>query len=217
MKNEPLRLEGTSSRSSASPEFLKPFATFGLLLAANILGGTTSAPNFNTPNVTSRTGEGYIFQFPVSQRRQRSLLLLPQEQIASIRRYFSLSVADLARVFRVERPTIYSWLKGNVNPRSAHLERVRKIYSIAGEWRSMSSEPVRGMLTTSYSGNGTLLSILSQETIDEKAVRGILTKLRQALDRVPSRRSIKQIADENGLKIQTRKISLTSPDESIDL
>jgi len=52
------------------------------------------------------------------------------------------------------------------------------------------------------------LALLSEETIDEAATRRLLAKLREALDRVPPRRSVAEIAKERGIRLPVGEFSL---------
>lgn len=200
----------TPLRPLDTAEFTKQLSIVEMILATGLLVGTGGTLTMEMLEIRPLTGSAIVFRFPSSfKRRQvRAPFLLPQEQLAGIRRYLSLSVSDLAKVLRVERPTIYSWLKGEAVPRSGNVNRIGVIYSIAREWRLMSSEPIRGMLNTPYSGDTTLLALLSEETVDEAAARQLLTNLREALDRVPPRKGVGEIARERGIRLPVRELSL---------
>jgi transcriptional regulator with XRE-family HTH domain len=191
-------------------EFIKQMSVLEMILATGLLVGTGGSITIEMLDIKPLTGSGIVFRFPSSCKRRQSQapFLLPQEQLSGIRRYLSLSISDLAEVLRVERPTVYSWLKGEATPRSGNTDRIGAIYSLAREWRLMSSEPIRGMLNTRYGADTTLLALLSEETIDETATRRLLVKLREALDRVPPRKSVAEIAKERGIRLPVREFSL---------
>jgi DNA-binding phage protein len=77
----------------------------------------------------------------------------------------------------------------------------------------MSTKPIGAMLNTPYETNTTLLSLLSEDNIDETAVREMLEALNQALGRVPSRRGVAEIAKEHGINVRVRKLSKISADD----
>jgi transcriptional regulator with XRE-family HTH domain len=189
-----------------------------MILATGVLAGTGGTITVEMLNLRYRTGAGIILRFPSinRQRLRRDSILFPPEQIVAIRRYLSLSISDLARVLLVERPTIYSWLRSESVPRAGNLDRIRKIYLIAREWRSMSTEPVKGMLNTQYGDNPTLLALLSEEKIDEPAARRVLTTLRDALERVPKRQSVAEIAKEKGIRLPVRELTDSISDEQFN-
>jgi hypothetical protein len=198
-------------------ESIKQNSIVEVILAAGLLVGTGGTATMEILDVRPPTGSAMIFRFPSTFKRRHSQapFLLPQEQLAGIRRYLSLNVSDLAKVLRVERPTVYSWLKGEAIPRSGNVSRIGAIYSIARQWRLMSSEPIRGMLNTAYGGNTTLLGLLSDEIIDEARTHQLLTKLREALDRVPPRKSVAEIAKERGIRLPVRELSLDDQQSDI--
>lgn len=180
------------------------------MILTGFLVGTGGTMTMEMLDVKPPTGSAIIFRLPSACKRRQAQtpFLLPQEQLAAIRRYLSLNVSDLAKVLRVERPTVYSWLKGEALPRSANIDRIGTIYSIAREWRQMSATPVRGMLNTRYDDNVPLLALLSEETIDEATTRQSLARLRIALERVPVRKSVTEIAKERGIRLPVRDLSL---------
>ena len=198
-------------------EYTNQMSVLEMILATSLLVGTGGTKTVEMLDIKPPTGSAIVFRFPSTCRRRQAQapFLLPQEQLAGIRRYLSLSVSDLAKVLRVERPTVYSWLKGEAIPRSGNVNRIGAIYSIAREWRLMSSEPIRGMLNTPYGDDTTLLGLLSEETVDEVATRRLLGKLREALDRVPPRKSVAEIAKERGIRLPVRELSLDDQQSDI--
>ena len=218
-----LPIDTTATPTAAGPasttlEIIKQTSASVLLAAGMIFMGTGGKGTIEMSRIGAQTGAVYSWTVPSygTKRIESSPFLMPSELLAGIRRYFSLNIANLARVLRVERPTVYSWITGAVTPRLENLSRIQKIHTLAKEWRKVSSEPVRGMLTIGYSGMPSLLDQLQQEVIDETAIRGTLSELRAALARVPQRKSVAQIAKEKGLQLGVRDFSISSG-ESIDL
>jgi len=199
-------------------DYVKQVSAPIFLAAGMIFIGTGGKGTVEMLKTESQTGAVYSWTVPSVgvKRAKESMFLLPTELLAGIRRYLSLNVSNLAKVLRVERPTVYAWLSGEALPRLGNLERIRKVHFFAREWRKVSSEPVRGMLKIRYSEMPSLLEQLEQENIDEQAVRDTLSALQVALSRVPARKSVVQIAKEKGLQLGKRDFSISSG-ESIDL
>jgi hypothetical protein len=209
----------TFPRCTFSSEVRKQLSVLPMFLATSVLAGTGGTITVEMLNLRHRTGAGIIVSSPSlnKQKPRRESILSPLEQIVAIRRYLSLNISNLSRVLRVERPTIYSWLRSESFPRTANLDRIRKIYLLAREWRFMSTEPVKGMLTTQYGEAPTLLVLLSEGTIDEIATRRVLTTLRDALNRVPKHQSVAEIAREKGIRLPVRELTDSISDEQFNL
>jgi transcriptional regulator with XRE-family HTH domain len=86
--------------------------------------------------------------------------------INAIRSAFGLSVTDLAAVFRVERPTVYSWLKLESTPSDANARRLGTILKLADTWRSLSPAGASVDVRAMDSAGRTVLAALSSVDID---------------------------------------------------
>lgn len=62
--------------------------------------------------------------------------------LASIRTAFSLNVTQLAQVLRVERPTVYSWVRDQASPRDENLRRMSTISRLAERWVAAAGCPM---------------------------------------------------------------------------
>jgi DNA-binding XRE family transcriptional regulator len=94
-----------------------------------------------------------------------------------IRRWLSLSVVDAARVFGVQRPTIYAWERGEV-PSQKNLDRVLAVFDLANYWRSLSDEPADGLRKEPVTNEGrSLIELLSERTIRPDAVKSAMASL----------------------------------------
>jgi DNA-binding XRE family transcriptional regulator len=145
-------------------------------------------------------------------------LLDTQEKLAGIRRYLSMNVTNLAKVLRVGRPTVYSWLREDADLRGEHAQRLEKIYRIARKWRMMSSRPVGAFLNQPLSAGETLLSLLSARTVDELAVQGAFDQIRNASSRTTRRQGVVEAAKQRGFKLATTQPRTRwSTDEELDV
>lgn len=111
------------------------------------------------------------------------------DRVLLVRRWFSLSVAETARVLKVQRPTIYSWQQGNAPAAGKNVERLRAIFDLAREWRAISGEPV-GPRRKEPIGpdDSTLVDLLSARRLSQAAVSEALKRIAVTIERERKRR-----------------------------
>jgi DNA-binding transcriptional ArsR family regulator len=114
--------------------------------------------------------------------RAESLPIVPpataHEIIANLRRG-GMPVSTIAEAMRVERKTIYAWLRGG-DVHNANLQRAAQVSALL---TNVSGVDVRGVYrfwNTKISGNSTLRDIMTADTIDESSVKSVLDNLRPA-------------------------------------
>lgn len=111
------------------------------------------------------------------------------ERVLLVRRWFSLSVAETARVLKVQRPTIYSWQQGNAPAAGKNIERLRAIFHLAREWRAISSEPVGSRRKEPIGpDDSTLVDLLSARRLSQAAVSEALKRIAVTIERERTRR-----------------------------
>jgi hypothetical protein len=111
------------------------------------------------------------------------------DQVLLLRRWFSLSVAEAARALRVQRPTIYSWQDGKTPAAPKNLERLRIVFDLAREWRSMSSQPVGSQRKEPLGPSGrTLVDLLSADDLRRARVMQTLTRIAETMEQERARR-----------------------------
>jgi hypothetical protein len=130
-------------------------------------------------------------------------LLDAQEKLAGIQRYLSMNVTDLAKVLRVGRPTVYSWLRDEALLRGDHAQRVEMVYGLARKWRMISSRPVGSFLKQPLASGETPLSLLSAKTLDEFEIQAAFADIQAALTRTIRRQSVAGVAKQRGFKLAT--------------
>lgn len=110
------------------------------------------------------------------------------EAIASIRARLSLQVKELANIFNVGRPTIYSWINEESSPHGHRLGRIKKVAKAAKLWDQFSDLPA-GNLVRNLVGGETLVDVLSREQICERevsvAMRSMALKLENDASGLP--------------------------------
>lgn len=145
-------------------------------------------------------------------------MLDAQEKLAGIRRYLSLTVSDLARVLRVGRPTVYSWLRDEANLRAEHARRLEAIYRMAREWRAISTGPVGSFLSQPAESGDSLLTLLSAKVLDSPAIQSAFAQIRAASTRTSGRPNVMEVAKQRGFKLAvTQRPTNWRSDEDFDI
>lgn len=88
----------------------------------------------------------------------------------SLRSTWDLPVAWLARILRVERQTIYAWMKGvdvtTTSPRQNNALRLQQLHALGVEWRKLSDARFSRKHAMVYFGTRNLLEWLEQSDLD---------------------------------------------------
>jgi excisionase family DNA binding protein len=143
--------------------------------------------------------------------------LLPAEQLAAVRRYLSLSVTEMADVLRVGRPTVYSWLRDESTPHATNLARIQRLYRIARSWRMVSSSPVGAFRNAELPDGSKLMDQLVRETLDERVIQGIFSRITAAMSTTSRRQSIAETAQSKGMRPVQRDVKKWTEDELLNL
>jgi transcriptional regulator with XRE-family HTH domain len=59
---------------------------------------------------------------------------LPSQKVARIRAALGINIKETAAVLRVERPTIYAWLRDRWDPQETNRERLQQVSRLARRW-----------------------------------------------------------------------------------
>lgn len=133
------------------------------------------------------------------------------EMLASIRTAFSLNVTQLAHALRVERPTIYSWIREDVAPREDNLRRLAAVWELAELWMRVAARPIGTLLHHPPVIDGkSILDLLEDEPLRSHVLSEQLRRLgRQPEPPAPTKgRGGRRAAERLGLQVPSR----TSPD-----
>lgn len=99
--------------------------------------------------------------------------------VAEIRSALSLRMTELADTMRVERPTVYAWIRDST-PLERNLERLGALHRLAQHWTTQSDAPVGSAIRQPLPGTTTsVVSMLTRETIDFEEVESALERIRQ--------------------------------------
>jgi len=141
--------------------------------------GTGGVPMIDWNRANARTGP-----FTIVREGTAEELLTTADRVLLIRHWFSLSIAEAARVLRVQRPTIYSWQDGKAPAAPKNLERMRVVFDLAREWRAMSTDPVANHRKEPLgTGGGTLVDLLSAKVIVRAQVLETMNRIAEAMGR----------------------------------
>lgn len=118
----------------------------------------------------------------------------PEEALTLIQSTFGLSITGLANVLRVERPTIYAWLRAQSTPTEPNRTRIERVANLAAYWLSRSGGAPLKELRAKVLNDKSLLDLLLEEHLRtfaaETAMREIGRRLTSGRERRPTLREI---------------------------
>jgi hypothetical protein len=99
------------------------------------------------------------------------------ERLTFVQSYFNLPVSQLARVLKVQRPTIYSWLRDAPTAlREANFNRLELVYHLALSLHRAVKTTVSDVSAVRLSTGETLLNVLLADEINPEAVLAMLKR-----------------------------------------
>lgn len=109
---------------------------------------------------------------------ETDVVISTAEKIELVRDGFGVSISQLAKILRTSRPSIYSWLEGEI-PREQYLQRIEKIFNFAKYWTEInpyhfSPGPI---LRQPLGGLPSMLEQLEQEELHSDEIKVSLTLL----------------------------------------
>ena len=93
------------------------------------------------------------------------------ELLETVRRAFGLSIAGLARVMAVERPTIYAWLRGPQSIRAENESRLMTVAALADEWLKKTRQLDEGSEISHHAPSAQIIDLLSSTDPDYAGVQ----------------------------------------------
>lgn len=115
-----------------------------------------------------------------------------KEFLAVIRVAFGFTTKDLADVLRVERQTIYAWVRGENEPTSENAYRIRLLTNWAEEWNTLSKLPAKKLLRIQWENGTSLLEELCRETHDFDTIHSMLLHVSKLIRELEELKRIKQ-------------------------
>jgi len=92
-----------------------------------------------------------------------SKILAVDEMLAAIRSTLSLNVSELARVLKVERPTIYAWMNSESLPHRENQSKLDRLFAAAQIWLGITQNPMGNFLKSKTRSGVSFLELLVQE------------------------------------------------------
>ncbi|MFO0915163.1 MAG: helix-turn-helix domain-containing protein [Pirellulales bacterium] len=122
------------------------------------------------------------------------------EVVAEIRSNLSLQIKELAEILGVERPTVYSWLRGEAKPQRSNRPRLSRVLQVALAWKRESETPIGNAIREALDDAGrSVLDDLRSESFDADLIVAKLRSIKQKADADDSHpRSILDLARELG-------------------
>lgn len=114
----------------------------------------------------------------------------PSDQLRLVQTALGLSLSHLAAVLKVERQTIYNWMRAE-QPRALQARtraRLAEIVEVSRKWRQRCSRPVGKLAATLDLGSGTLLDLLMQTSLDNVALESAMDVLAEYIEHARARR-----------------------------
>jgi len=133
------------------------------------------------------------------------------EVVATIRSTLSLQIKELAEILRVQRPTVYSWIKNEVEPSATNRERLQQLYRVALKWKQLCKLPAETLIRSTGADGHSVLELLKADEFDYAGVMNRIEKLAK------QRLRMKMEADEKRPMADALARSLgLNPDEISD-
>ena len=162
--------------------------------------------------IAIRSGESVSFgdiENPLYGALSLDNILSPADAISYVRDVFGLNVSQAARVFQVERPTIYLWSnsKDMSTVRQQNRERIKQLFSIAKKWLSWGKLPVGSNEALLFQGTETLLDLLSASPIEVNKMHEAHDQLKQLVAQLKLHEYEKAKAALRGLKAGFKRMN----------
>lgn len=118
-------------------------------------------------------------------------------ELTKLQEHFAFNISELSAALHVSRPTVYSWIRGEADPRGRSLQRIDLLNMVVKRWNQISSQSVAAVLKGRPIERKRVMvllakdSILVPEAIDViQSIAGSMTSHGIRLrDRRPSKRS----------------------------
>lgn len=127
------------------------------------------------------------------------------EQLGDLRSVFGLNVSELAAILRVQRPTVYQWLKGGaLRPKNA--KRLGELHNLAVKYRDKGLGSVARYLHAPVNDLPSLIELLVADSLDTAAVVAVLERLLERQSRKAQFRSrVSEAVEQHGFEDATKE------------
>jgi hypothetical protein len=123
--------------------------------------------------------------------------------LAGIRSAFSLQIKELAEILKVERPTIYAWMKGSASPQQHNRLRLRDIHRLAMQWNRLSNRPTGTAIRETDAAGRSVVDYLKEDIPPREIIVGRLKAIADETQaRDASRRPVlAELAKKHGIAL----------------
>jgi len=120
--------------------------------------------------------------------------------VAEIRSTLSLNVKELAEILKVQRPTIYAWMRGEQKPQGENRRRLSQLARVARLWLQMSNLPLGTLVRESLDENGrSLVDAFAEENIDYGSIESRMKSILDSME--PRKKTVLDLARETGMDL----------------
>jgi hypothetical protein len=95
----------------------------------------------------------------------------------ALQQEFGLNISELSTVLQVSRPTVYSWIRGDSEPRGGSLQRIAELQALIKHWGLASSQSIRSAVQGRPVERKTLIGLLTEKEIATGDVIALLRDL----------------------------------------
>ena len=113
----------------------------------------------------------------ISEYESAATLASVQQLLVEIQSTFSLRLTEMSAILRVQRPTVYAWLKQESDPNQENYERICAISEFVAEWRRYSSDPLGTLVRQSSEGSASLMELLKKARLQKTSITECLHRL----------------------------------------
>lgn len=195
-----------SSPYSGAPRSQRSMALW--LAALSMLSPASTALGVALGGALPNRPTSWVDFSPYSAPLSRLPINLPRSassKLARVRANLSLQIAELARILRVERPTIYAWTRDeNIALRAENAERLARLEEVALAWHRLATLPIGNLVRQRSASGESVVSLLEQERYAEATE--LLRAIAASAGTRPPRRvaSIRETLEKHGLESKIR-------------
>jgi hypothetical protein len=110
---------------------------------------------------------------------------------------FAFNISELSAVLQVSRPTVYSWIRGDVEPRGGSLQRIDLLNTLVKQWNAISSRSIASVLKGRPIERSKVMVLLADDKVLAPDAIRVIQSIAAAItsqgirlrDRGPSKRS----------------------------
>jgi hypothetical protein len=183
-----------------------PFAAtafMGLMLLAGT-GGVLSSQPLPSPIAGRAFPTGATCQIGYAPQRRRD----PSDDeddaptavtvaLTELQEQFAFNISELSAVLQVSRPTVYSWIRGDAEPRGGSLQRIDRLNTLVKRWNTISSQSIASVLRGRPIERSRVMVLLADDKVLVPDAIGVIQRIAAGMtshgiglrDRRPSKRS----------------------------